>query len=353
MAKKSSKKQSTTKKTTSPKTKKEALRRVVVAEVLPEEEAEEKDTPEEKDETEIEPDSIEEESLPAVVDTNLTKEVAAVSPTDPLRRYLTEVQRHPLLSAEEEYQLAVKLRDTGDIEAAKKLVTANLRLVVKIAFEYRSVYANVMDLIQEGNMGLMKAVSKFDPTKGARFSYYSSWWIRSYILKYLLENFRLVKIGTTQAQKKLFYHLMREKERLEAQGLLPAPKLLADKLHVKEKEVIEMEQRLSSSGADVSIDQPVGHDEGSPRHGDFLPDRGLSADEELIHRELLRILEENLPIFESSLNEREKIILKERILADPPKTLQEVADLYGLTRERVRQIEAKMIEKLKTLFPKE
>ena len=156
----------------------------------------------------------------------------------------------------EEFQLAAKLAKTGDLDAAKRLVSANLRLVVKIAFEYRSMYSNLLDLIQEGNIGLMKAVSKFDPTKGARLGYYASWWIRSYILKYLFDNFRLVKIGTTQAQKKLFYHLMREKERLEAQGLLAGPKLLAEKLNVREKDVVEMEQRLSGRGAEMSLDAP-------------------------------------------------------------------------------------------------
>src|SRR5208282_3195718 len=154
---------------------------------------------------------------------------------------------------EEELRLVMRLREQGDLDAAKSLVSANLRLVIKIAFEYRNIYNNLLDLIQEGNIGLMKAVSKFDPTKGARLGYYASWWIRSYILKYLLDNFRLVKIGTTQAQKKLFYHLMREKERMEAQGLLAAPKLLAEKLNVREKDVVEMEQRLSSRGAEVSL----------------------------------------------------------------------------------------------------
>src|SRR6185295_5011829 len=143
----------------------------------------------------------------------------------PLKRYLEEVKRYPLLEPNKEFELAVKLKEQGDMNAAKTLVSANLRLVVKIAFEYRTYYSNLLDLIQEGNIGLMKAVSKFDPTKGARLGYYASWWIRSYILKYLLDNFRLVKVGTTQAQKKLFYHLMREKERLEAQGLLAGPKL--------------------------------------------------------------------------------------------------------------------------------
>src|SRR6185312_5943511 len=193
------------------------------------------------------------------------------------------VSRYPLIDAQKELELAIRLRDKGDINAAKALVQANLRLVVKIAMEYRTMYANVLDLIQEGNIGLMKAVSKFDPTRGARLGYYASWWIRSYILKYLLDNFRLVKVGTTQAQKKLFYHLMREKERLEAQGLLAGPKLLAEKLNVREKDVIEMEHRLSGRGAELSIDAPVDRTDDGPTstHGDFLMDGHELADERL------------------------------------------------------------------------
>lgn len=274
----------------------------------------------------------------------------ALSATDPLRRYIEEIQRHPLLEPEEELSLVRQLQDHGDINAAKALVSANLRLVVKIAFEYRSVYANIMDLIQEGNIGLMKAVSKFDPTKGARLGYYASWWIRSYILKYILDNFRLVKIGTTQAQKKLFYQLIREKQRLESQGLIAGPKLLAEKLEVKEKEVIEMEHRLSRKGAELSIDAPVGGEAGSERkqtYQDFLPDESEQVDEALAKEELLRILKTGLPEFEKTLNEKEAKILKERILSESPRTLQEVADVYGLTRERVRQIESKVVEKLR------
>jgi RNA polymerase sigma-32 factor len=275
-------------------------------------------------------------------------EVRAVSPTDPLRRYLEEVRRYPLLDPEKEMELAIRLRDHGDLDAAKALVSANLRLVVKIAFEYRSFYANVLDLVQEGNIGLMKAVSKYDPTKGARLGYYASWWIRSYILKYLLDNFRLVKVGTTQAQKRLFYHLMREKERIEAQGLLAGPKLLAEKLNVREKDVVEMEQRLSGRGAEMSLDAPVEKDSGATTsHMDLLVDQHENADEQLAREELLQLLKKRLPEFENLLNDRERKLLHDRLLAEEPKTLQEVADLYGLTRERARQIEAKVISKLR------
>jgi RNA polymerase sigma-32 factor len=212
--------------------------------------------------------------------------------------------------------------------------------------EYKSTYNNVLDLIQEGNVGLMKAVSNYDPYKGTRLSYYASWWIRSYILKFLLDNFRLVKVGTTQAQKKLFYNLMREKERLEAQGIQAGPKLLADTLNVKEKDVNEMSLRLSSRGGEFSIDQPMGDEEGRPAR-DSLVDPGQSVDDNLAHQELKAILADHISEFVHSLNEKERIVFQERLMNDEPKTLQEVADQFGITRERARQIEAKVIEKLR------
>ncbi len=271
---------------------------------------------------------------------------------DPLRRYLEEIRHYPLLDAHQEFDLAIELRETGDLRAAKKLVSANLRLVVKIAFEYRMFYSNVLDLIQEGNMGLMKAVSKFEPHKGARLGYYASWWIRSYILKYLLDNFRLVKLGTTQAQKKLFYHLMKEKEKLEAQGLVASPRLLSEKLNVREKDVIEMEQRLSGRGGEMSLDAPIDQDsEGTPTsYLDLLKDQTEGADVILAQNQLLDLLHERLPHFAKTLSEKELRILQDRILAEEPKTLQELADLYSLTRERARQIEAKVLEKLKVFL---
>lgn len=322
-------------------------------EVLDTEIEDEEDTHPETD-PEIEPDS-EDPSADAnalvpleSIDSALVKAGRAISPTDPLRRYLDEVRHYPLLTPEEEVSLATRLHQTGDLDAAKRLVQANLRLVVKIAFEYKSVYANVMDLIQEGNIGLMKAVSKYDPTKGARVGYYSSWWIRSYILKYLLDNFRLVRVGTTAAQKKLFFHLMREKERLEAQGVFAGPKLLADRLQVREKDVVEMEKRLGSSGNEVSIDAHVSSTSDKPTsYGDFLEDTREATDELLAHEQLLDLVRQRIPEFEKTLNERERRLLKDRLLSEEPKTLQEVADNYGLTRERARQIEAGVIEKLR------
>jgi RNA polymerase sigma-32 factor len=274
--------------------------------------------------------------------------------SDPLRRYLEETRRYPLLSPEEETRLALRMRDQGDLNAAKALVQANLRLVVKIAMEYQSVYTNLLDLVQEGNIGLMKAVSKFDPAKNAKLGYYASWWIRSYILKYLLDNFRLVRVGTTQAQKKLFYHLMREKQRLEAQGLFAGPKLLAQKLEVREKDVIEMQQRLSGQGMELSLDQPLaGSDEGTSHTrslGDILVEPSEDQESKLEREQWLALLEAHLPAFREELNTKELKVLEERLLAEEPKTLQEIADKYGLTRERARQIEAKVLQKLRTFL---
>ncbi|MGE4234283.1 MAG: RNA polymerase sigma factor RpoD/SigA [Bacteriovoracia bacterium] len=270
-----------------------------------------------------------------------------------LKRYLEDISKYPLLTPEEEFELATKLKQTGDIQAAKRMVSANLRLVVKIAMEYRNAYQNVLDLIQEGNIGLMKAVSRFDPTKGAKLSYYASWWIRSYILKYILDNFRLVRVGTTQAQKKLFFHLMREKERLEAQGIHAGPKLLADRLHVREKDIIEMEQRIGSSSSEMSLDQPVYGSEDSSRvttQLDLLEGHDDSADTSLEAEQLKQILQEHIDEFKKTLSDKELAIFEERLYSENPKTLQEVADLFGLTRERVRQIESKVIEKLQAFY---
>lgn len=267
--------------------------------------------------------------------------------TDPLHQYIKEISRYKLLDREEEMRLVKQLNDTGDLEAAKKLVVANLRLVVKIAMEYRNAYKNVMDLIQEGNIGLMKAVSKYNPEKGAKLSYYSSWWIRSYILKFILDNFRLIKIGTTAEQKKLFYNLMREKERLLNQGIEPAPKLLSENLGVSEKAVKEMDLRLSSGGAEVSLDQKFTEESGSGSLLDTLPGADIPVDENLSNLESLEILEEQLKTFIADLKPRDKEIFKKRLLSDVPPSLQSIADDYGVSRERIRQIEARLLEKLK------
>lgn len=265
---------------------------------------------------------------------------------DPLKQYLKDISRYKVLSLEEEKELVEELQKTGDIEVARKLVLANLRLVVKIAMEYRNAYRNVMDLIQEGNMGLMKAVSKYNPDKGAKLSYYASWWIRSYILKFILDNFRLIKIGTTAEQKKLFYNLMREKERLLALGIAPEASLISENLGVSEKAVKEMDMRLSSSGAEVSLDQQLS-EESTTSLSDLLAIDEEGIDEKLSDLQSLEILEENLQKFLEDLKPRDREIFTKRLLSEVPPSLQSIADEYGVSRERIRQIEERLINKLK------
>ena len=272
------------------------------------------------------------------------------SQVDPLTQYIREISRYRLLTREEEDALTAEFAETGDIEIAKTLVQSNLRLVVKIALEYKTAYQNVMDLIQEGNIGLMKAVSKFNPDKGAKLSYYASWWIKSYILKFILDNFRLVKIGTTKEQKKLFYNLMKEKEKLEQQGIKPEPKLISQQLGVSEKAVIEMEQRLAPESGDLSLDYPLGSESGDQAGAlfqDILDSGDQAIDEQLGELQDLEILKEQLQVFLGDLKDRDREIFKDRLLSEAPQTLQEIANRYGVSKERIRQIEARLLNKLK------
>lgn len=269
---------------------------------------------------------------------------------DPLTRYLKEVAKYPFVSAEEERKLAEDYRKYNDVEAARKLVSAHLRLVVKIAMEYRNAYYNVLDLIQEGNVGLMHAVKKFDPDKGARFAHYASWWIRSLILKYILDNFRLIRIGTTKDQKKLFYNLMREKEKIESLGFTADKKLLSKALDVSEKAVEEMSQRLVQP--EYALEGPVGRS-GEALLKDFIAVDQQSPDDMISAKETKDILKDKLKEFTGKLNEREIKIFTQRLMADLPITLQEIADEYGISKERVRQIEERMLNKLKDYFKKQ
>lgn len=293
------------------------------------------------------PESPNETLLPKLEDSlPVVKSSTALKVQDPLAIYLKEISKHKILTIEEERELTAELLKTGDIEVAKKLVLANLRLVVKIALEYRNAHKNVMDLIQEGNIGLMKAVSKYDPSKGAKLSYYASWWIRSYILKFILDNFRLVKIGTTQEQKKLFYNLMREKQRLMSMGISPDVKLLSANLGVSEKAVVEMDQRLGS-GQEVSLDRPLDEDGGRQFLSDIISDDEASLDDQLSDLQNLEILKEHLEEFVKTLKPRDQEIFKKRLLSEIPESLQSIADQYGVSRERIRQVEERLIEQLK------
>src|ERR1043166_5075328 len=237
-------------------------------------------------------------NLPELVredDADTAPKGKALVPFDPLQRYLAEIRRFKVLSREEEHELAVQYKEYGDLEAAYKLVTANLRLFVMIAREYQKAFKNLLDLVQEGNIGLMEAIKNFDPYRGVRFPSYAVWWIRAYIIRYIINDWRMVKIGTTQAQRKLFFNLQKEKERLEAEGFTPAPKLLAERLNVKEGEVIEMEQRLAHR--DLSTDVPVGED-GEATLLSFLPDNKDNPEESVANAEYRQVLGEKIEQFE-------------------------------------------------------
>jgi len=263
---------------------------------------------------------------------------------DSLQHYLAEIRKYPLLSRDEEHRLAVRYKEEGDIEAAYRLVTANLRLVVMIAREYQRAFRNLLDLVQEGNIGLMEAVKNFDPYRGIRFPSYAVWWVRAYIIRYMMNNWRMVKIGTTQAQRKLFFNLQKEKDRLEAEGFTAEPKLLAERLDVKESEVIEMEQRLG--GRDLSVDAPVDAGEGASML-DFLPSKGLNAEEEVANAESRELISRKVKEFGETLTGKDKVIFDARLMAEEPLTLQEIGDRYHISRERVRQIEERIKKKLK------
>ncbi len=269
---------------------------------------------------------------------------------DPLSRYLAEISAHQLLDRDEEKALAVKFRKNNDVEAAYKLVVANLRLVVKIAYEFKRNITNLLDLIQEGNIGLMRAVEKFDPSRGVKLSSYAAWWIRAYMIRYILNNWSLVKIGTTQNQRRLFFNLKKEKEALEAQGFKPAPKLLASRLNVKESEVVEMEMRMA--GSDLSLDLPV-DDEGDATRMDFLSDdEEAGADQRYADAEFKALIHQKLNEFRTSLGEREKVIFDERLVAEEPVTLREIGERFGVSRERVRQLENDLKKELKSFLEK-
>jgi RNA polymerase sigma-32 factor len=266
-------------------------------------------------------------------------------PYDPLQAYLGEIRRYGLITKEEEIELGIRYREQNDQEAAKMLILANLRLVVKIAMDFHRFWMrNLMDLIQEGNVGLIQAVKKFDPHKGIKFSYYASFWIKAYILKFIMENWKLVKIGTTQAQRKLFFNLAKEKERLLSLGYNPEPKLLAERLDVKQDDIIEMGQRLGSW--EVSLDAPVKEDS-KQDYGSFLPSPEIDVDKQISVRERQELLKEKLEGFRETLVGKQRDIFDNRILADRPLTLQELGDKYHISRERIRQIQEKILKKAK------
>ncbi len=279
--------------------------------------------------------------LPALVPSK------GLTSTDPLVMYLNEIRKYPVLTREEELQLAQKFVETKDPEIGQTLVKSNLRFVVKIAAEYSRFGARMIDLVQEGNVGLMHAVREFNPYKGNRLITYAVWWIRGYIQEYLMRQYSLVRIGTTQNQRKLFYQLQKQKDALDAMGEGPNLSLLSQRLGIPEDEITSMAQRLS--GRDISLDRPV-DDDSSKTFQDFQKDNkeDVPVDVRLANEEQLSILRDKIEEIRPELSEREKIILDERILNDEPLTLQEIGEKHGITREAVRQMEARLMKKIKS-----
>ena len=269
----------------------------------------------------------------------------ALGPVDALGAYMGQLAKYPPISREEEQRLALRWVEKGDVEAARRLVLSNLRLVVKIAMEYRRAWMHTLDLIQDGNLGLLEAVQRFDPQQGVKLSTYAAYWIRAYILKYILDNFRIVRLGTTRAQRKLFFRLNKEKRALESQGVEVEPRLLAERLDVSEADVADMEQRLAQS--DLSFNAPRRRDESDSEFGDFVPARGASAEQSVGDDQLREVFLEKVYEFAATLDERDRKLIDERVLAENPKTLAELGEELGISRERVRQLEARLVERLR------
>lgn len=281
----------------------------------------------------------------------MPSEERALVPYDPLQLYLYEIKKYNLLTKEEETELAIRVKEYNDEEAAYRLITSNLRLVVKIAMDFHRYWTkSLLDLIQEGNLGLIQAVKKFDPYRGIKFSYYSSYWIKAYMLSFIMKNWKLVKIGTTQTQRKLFYNLAKEREKLISQGIMPETKLLAERLNVKETDIEEMTQRLGSG--EVSINAPVG-DGGKEEYSSFLPDDKMDIDEQLSEIQGRSVLLNKLEEYKKTLNGKELDIFESRIMSDSPLTLQELGDRYSISRERVRQIQARIVNNIKKWLSEE
>lgn len=298
----------------------------------------------EKDSIQVSDPSLPAGYLPSTVEDGVLSGSQALEVFDPLKKYLVEIRKFPLLSREEELELGKRWHDQKDLQAAYRLMVSNLRLVVKIAFEYQRAYTNLLDLIQEGNLGLMQAVKKFDPYREVRLSSYAAWWIRAYILKSIIDNWSLVKIGTTQAQRKLFFRLKKEKRRLETLGFDPGPKLLAGTLGVRKDEVTEMDQRLD--GGDLSLNAPLAQD-GRKTYMEILPATD-ALEERVVDDNFRELLSQRIETFSRQLNDKEAFLLKNRLLTENPLTLQAVGDELKISRERARQIEKRVLTKLKT-----
>ena len=289
-------------------------------------------------------DQVHSSLLPAVT------QDSSVAQVDILTAYLNEIRQYENLTENEEQELAIKLRETNDSDAAYRLTTSHLMLVVRIAMTFRRQWQNMMDLIQEGNIGLLKAVKKFDPFRGVRLSSYATWWIRSYILKYMLDNWRLVRVGTTNNRRKLLYNLRKEKEKLENQGFTPTPKLLAEHFGVEESDVIDVQASLGVG--DISVDTPMREgEEATPDM--FLADHGaISPEDNAEQNQFLESLKQEIDSFRKELKPIEQKILSERILSETPRSLQEIGNDQNITREAIRQTEQRILKKFKTYITK-
>jgi len=266
-----------------------------------------------------------------------------------LSRYLSEIRKFPLLDPQEEYMLAKRWKEHEDPEAARKLITSHLRLVAKIAMGYRGYGLPVSEIVAEGNVGLMQAVKRFEPDKGFRLATYAMWWIRASIQEYILRSWSLVKMGTTAAQKKLFFNLRKAKNKIDAieEGDMTQEHVakIADQLGVSEDEVVQMNRRLS--GPDASLNAPL-RSESESEWQDWLPDETIDQESRLAEREELGERHELLTGALGELTQREREIIEARRLRDDPATLEELSQKFGVSRERVRQIEVRAFEKLQT-----
>lgn len=285
--------------------------------------------------------------------TNLPAPIGDLSPaggTDLLARYMAEIRRYPLLNAEDEQSLTLQYQAAKDPKVAYQLITSNLRLVVKIAFEYRRSWTNLLDLIQEGNMGLAQALEKFDPLRGIRFTSYAQYWIRAYILQYIMNNISLVRIGSTRSGRKLFYQLQKERNRLLAQGINPGTRLLAERLDVPEEEIEWVSARISSR--DVPLDGPVGQDDdGRSVSETITAGEQFNPELEVSDQQAGSRLRDALDAFGSTLTDKREIaIWNTRLLSESPLSLNDLGDQFGVSKERIRQLEERLKNRARTFL---
>lgn len=320
------------------------------------EELEEEISEDELEEAELEPGALEDDEDEDASDSDTPRrppQLPALSPAtsaarkgDLLSYYLAEVRRYPLLDPEEEKELAIQYQETGDPEAAQRLVTANLRLVVKLAFQYHRQWSNVLDLIQEGNVGLVEALSRYDPYRGIRFSSYAQYWIRAMILRFLMDNYRMVRLGSTRHGRKLFFQLQKERDRLIKEGIQPSTKALAEALEVPEHEVINVDRLLSAPA--LSLHAPASGEEGRALAEVVADDDGDTPEDSVASSELGAVVQEKLAAFAETLrDERERAIWDQRMTSADPDSLASLGETFGVSKERIRQVEARIKRRLK------